>query len=58
MVITGFTRYITSFGPSDVMYRPFNLGRTSSAKLGLETTGEILNLASSRVTARKIRMVA
>lgn len=49
---TGFSWH-KFFGPSGVTYRHFNLGSKSKAKLGLETTVEILRLALSRVTAEK-----
>lgn len=42
-------------GPNDVsfIYIHFNLGKKSEAKIGLETTGEILKFSLSRVTAQK-----
>lgn len=56
MAKTGFSWH-TFFGPGGVMYRHFNLGRKSKAKLVLETSGEILKLALSRGTVSKIRVV-
>lgn len=47
-------------GPNNVsfIYTHFNLRKKSEAKIGLETTGEILKFSLSRVTAQKIRVAA